>query len=98
MKDNEMLKTGYWIPIPNQIEYDSDAKCSECGEEVAGGLDYKFCPHCGRLMAGRKIGKENLTTYQLYLILLGFFKNESSENAYLQTLLLELYKRAGGKL
>ena len=41
---------GYWIPIPYELDYGSDAKCSECGREVIAGGDYKFCPYCGAEM------------------------------------------------
>lgn len=38
---------GEWIPSPYTIEWQSDAKCSNCGRLVAGALyDYVTCPYC----------------------------------------------------
>ena len=36
-----------WIPIPYQLDYESDAVCPNCGEAVVAGADYPFCPYCG---------------------------------------------------
>ena len=38
---------GEWIPKPYSIEWKSDAKCSNCGNLVAGALsNYVTCPYC----------------------------------------------------
>ena len=44
---------GEWIPIPYLLEYETDAKCSVCYEEVVGGINYKYCPNCGKRMKVR---------------------------------------------
>lgn len=39
-------KVGHWIPIPYELEYESDAQCSVCGEKIVGAKYYKCCPMC----------------------------------------------------
>ena len=45
-------RKGHWIPIPYQLDYKSDVKCSECGAEIINGDDYKCCPYCFADMRG----------------------------------------------
>lgn len=41
---------GHWIPIPYELDYETDAKCSLCFEQVVDGINYKYCPNCGARM------------------------------------------------
>lgn len=41
---------GHWIPIPYQLDYDTDAICSLCHEEFIAAINYKYCPNCGAKM------------------------------------------------
>lgn len=45
--DAMQIKSGYWIPIPYELEYQTDAKCSVCFKEIVNGINYKYCPNCG---------------------------------------------------
>lgn len=40
---------------------------------------------------------KELTTYQIYLILLGYLAERNDDTEMLKTMLTELYKRAEGK-
>ena len=48
--DKYRQKSGKWIPIPYELEYETDAKCSLCGELVVDGIGYNYCPNCGARM------------------------------------------------
>ena len=57
VKDIEQLPSvtpsrhkGHWIPIPYQLDYDTDAICSLCHEEFIAAINYKYCPNCGAKM------------------------------------------------
>ena len=43
-------KTGYWIPIPYELDCETDAECSLCYEKFISAMSYKYCPNCGARM------------------------------------------------
>ena len=45
-KDAEQ-KSGKWIPIPYELDYETDAECSLCHEKFIAAMDYNYCPKCG---------------------------------------------------
>lgn len=45
-------KSGKWIPIPYQLDYESDAECSLCHEQFIAAMNYNYCPNCGHRMKG----------------------------------------------
>ena len=40
-------KSGKWIPIPYELDYETDAECSLCHEKFIAAMDYNYCPKCG---------------------------------------------------
>ena len=45
--DNCGQKSGHWIPIPYELDYETDAECSLCHEKFIAAIDYNYCPKCG---------------------------------------------------
>lgn len=45
--DNCGQKSGKWIPIPYELDYETDAECSLCHEKFIAAIDYNYCPKCG---------------------------------------------------
>ena len=43
-------KSGKWIPIPYELDYETDAECSLCHEKFIAAIDYDYCPKCGYRM------------------------------------------------
>ena len=48
----QLIRNGHWIPIPYQLDYESDVRCSECGAEIIDGENFKCCPYCFADMRG----------------------------------------------
>ncbi|MBO7731284.1 MAG: hypothetical protein J6S67_01975 [Methanobrevibacter sp.] len=41
---------GMWIPIPYEIDYQTDAECSLCHGQFIDAIRYNYCPYCGAKM------------------------------------------------
>ena len=52
-------RKGHWIPIPYELDYGSDVKCSVCGKEIIAGEDFKICPYCFADMRGNSDADSN---------------------------------------
>lgn len=53
LKDYKQLleqKSGKWIPIPYELDYETDAECSLCHEKFIDAINYDYCPKCGYRM------------------------------------------------
>ena len=55
--DNCGQKSGKWIPIPYELDYETDAECSLCHEKFIAAMDYNYCPKCGCRMQKSEDGR-----------------------------------------
>lgn len=43
-------ESGEWIPIPYELDCQSDAECSLCHGQFINAIRYDYCPYCGAYM------------------------------------------------
>ena len=46
----DKLNSGTWIPIPNELDCETDAECSLCHKKFIAAMNYTYCPNCGAWM------------------------------------------------